>query len=162
MKTVTRRRLTLTGVKPRVTVQWRFKAFYAYGLVDPLTGDVDLQLHDQANTTVFQAYLEGFAARHPEDFHVIQVDNAPFHCSKDLLMPDNVMLLYQPPHSPQVNPAERLWQWAKGQVANRLFEDLAALKATVKDLFASQSNDFFASLTHRDFICHALEKTGQT
>ncbi len=46
----------------------------------------------------------------PSDFHVVQVDNARFHRSKALVMPDNVMLLYQPSYSPQVNSAERFWQ----------------------------------------------------
>ena len=57
-------------------------------------------------------------------------------------MPDNVMLLYQPPHSPQVNSSEQLWQWSKGEIANKIFTNLDHLKTTLNDLlsqFASKN-----------------------
>ena len=34
-----RRRITLTGVKPLGTVQYRFENFYVYGAVEPTTGE---------------------------------------------------------------------------------------------------------------------------
>ncbi|BAP56697.1 hypothetical protein THII_2400 [Thioploca ingrica] len=39
LKTITRRRLTQRGVKPVGQVQWAFKSYYLYGLVEPLTGE---------------------------------------------------------------------------------------------------------------------------
>lgn len=160
LKTIARRRITLKKVKPRVKVQWRFKAFYLYGAVEPLTGELHLQEQDRVNTDNFQRFLDDFSRRHPHDFHVVQTDNARFHRSNDLVMPDNVMLLYQPPYSPQVNPSERLWQWSKGEIANEIFPNLEALKATLNRLFLSKPTAFFASLTHRQFIFDALQKIG--
>lgn len=160
MKTITRRRLTGPSVKPIVKVQWQFKAFYNYGVVEPLTGELKIQLFDRVNTDNFQRFINEFAADHPNDFHVIQVDNASFHCANKLIMPDNAMLLYQPPHSPQVNSAERLWQWSKGELANEIFHDLDELKEVVKNLFASVSRKFIASLTSQTFILNALAKAG--
>jgi len=146
--------------KPRVKVQWQFKAFYLYGAVEPLTGELHLQEYDRVNTDDFQQFLNDFSQRYPHDFHVIHADNARFHRSNDLVMPDNVMLLYQPPYSPQVNSSERLWQWSKGEIANEIFPNLAALKATLNRLFLSKPKAFFASLTHRQFIADALQKIG--
>lgn len=108
LKTITRRRLTLQKVKPIVKVQWPFKAFYLYGLVEPLTGVLIIKDYDQVNTENFQQFLNNVSQKYPKDFHVIQVDNASFHRAKSLITPDNVMLLYQPPYSPQVNSSERL------------------------------------------------------
>src|SRR5512135_1319713 len=96
VKTIRRRRLTLKKVKPLVKVQWRFKAFYLYGAVEPLTGDCMIQPYDRVNTENFQQFLNDFSQRYPADFHVIQTDNARFHRSNYLVMPDNVMRLYQP------------------------------------------------------------------
>jgi transposase len=160
LKTITRRRITLKKVKPLVNTQWQFKAFYLYGVVEPLTGELVIRDYDRVNSENFQQFLNDFSLLYPTDFHVIQVDNARFHRAQDLGMPDNVMLLYQPPYSPQVNPTERLWQWSKGEVANQMFPNLEALKATLKDLFISKPKAFFASLTHRDFITNALQKIG--
>lgn len=39
LKTITRRLLTLPGVKPVRSIQWQFEAFYLYGAVAPLTGE---------------------------------------------------------------------------------------------------------------------------
>jgi transposase len=128
--------------------------------VEPLTGERVVRDYDRVNSENFQQFLNDFSQMYPTDFHVIQVDNARFHRAQDWVMPDNVMLLYQPPYSPQVNPTERLWQWSKGEVANQIFPNLEALKATLKDLFISKPKAFFASLTHRDFITNALQKIG--
>lgn len=160
LKTITRRRLTLKKVKPLVKVQWLFKAFYLYGVVEPLTGESIIQTYDRVNTENFQQFLNDFSQQYPTDFHVIQTDNARFHCGNDLIMPDNVMLLYQPPHSPQVNPAEQLWDWAKGEIANQIFPNLEVLKKTLNQLFLSKPKTFFASLTRRSFIFDALQKIG--
>lgn len=160
LKTVTRRRITLKTVKPAVKVQWQFKAFYLYGIVEPLTGELVIQEYDRVNTENFQQFLDDFSERYPHDFHVIQADNASFHRANDLVMPDNVMLLYQPPHSPQVNSTERLWQWSKGEIANQIFPNLDALKVMLRNLFLSKPKAFFSSLTHREFIFKALQKIG--
>ncbi|HJW29215.1 MAG TPA: transposase [Saprospiraceae bacterium] len=97
LKTITRRRLTLKKVKPIVKVQGQLKAFYLYGAVEPSSGECMIQAYDRVNTEHFQQFLNDFSVQYPHDFHVLQTDNARFHCSNDLVMPDNVMLLYQPP-----------------------------------------------------------------
>ena len=158
LKTITRRRLTLQKVKPIVKVQWPFKAFYLYGLVEPLTGVLIIKDYDQVNTENFQQFLNNISQKYPKDFHVIQLDNASFHRAKSLITPDNVMLLYQPPYSPQVNSSERLWQWSKGEIANTLFANIDHLKASLNRLFQAKPKEFFASLTSMEFVSDALQK----
>jgi transposase len=119
-----------------------------------------IQMYDRVNTENFQQFLNDFSHRYPADFHVIQTDNARFHCGNELRMPDNVMLLYQPPNSPQVNSSEQWWKWAKGEIANQLFPNLDVLKETLNQLFLSKPKAFFASLTRRKFIFDALQKIG--
>ena len=109
LKTITRRRITLKKVKPITKVQWQFKAFYLYGIVELLIDELMIKNDDQVNTENFQKFLNDFSQTYPNDFHVIQTDHANFHRADDLVIPDHVMLLYQPPHSPQMNSSERLW-----------------------------------------------------
>ena len=80
------------------------KGYSLYGAVEVLTGDRFFLDGERMNTDGFQAFLDGFAASHPADCHVLPVDNARL-----LEPPDNVMLLYQPPYSPEANPIEQVW-----------------------------------------------------
>ncbi|MBW4679598.1 MAG: transposase [Microcoleus vaginatus WJT46-NPBG5] len=48
-----------------------------------------------------------------DSLNILQLDNGRFHTSKDLVIPDNVILLFQPPYCPELNPIERLWSHLK-------------------------------------------------
>jgi len=43
-------------------------------------------------------------------FIVMQVDQAGWHRSKELHVPENIRLIFQPAYSPEVNPVEHLWE----------------------------------------------------
>ncbi|MYF98779.1 hypothetical protein F4212_06530 [Candidatus Poribacteria bacterium] len=45
-----------------------------------------------------------------ESLNVIVLDSDRFHHAKILEIPDNFILLFLPPYSPELNPIERLWQ----------------------------------------------------
>ncbi len=40
---------------------------------------------------------------------IMQVDQAGCHRAKRLRLPSNIILIFQPAHSPQLNPIERVW-----------------------------------------------------
>ena len=147
LKTITRRRLTQRGVKPIGQVQWTFQAYYLYGLVEPLTGDSFFLECSHLNTDCFQAYLQEFSKTYTHDLHIIQLDNARFHTAKRLEIPNNIILWFQPPHSPDCNPIERFWAWVKTQLAWKLFNNLDELKQAVSNILTPVSTTFLASLT---------------
>ncbi len=107
LQTRTGRVITLKGVKPIGLTQWKRKTFYLYGVVEPLTGESFFLEFTHLDTVCFELYLEKFAAEYPEEIHIIQVDNGAFHLSRNLRVPPNIILLCQPPHTPEVNPIER-------------------------------------------------------
>ena len=37
------------------------------------------------------------------------LDNGAFHKAKKLEIPDNIKLVFLPPYSPEMNPAEKMW-----------------------------------------------------
>ena len=53
--------------------------------------------------------VEGIEMSYSRVHHLIQLDNGRLHTGLTLEIPENVILLFQPPYSPQVNPIERLW-----------------------------------------------------
>lgn len=54
-----------------------------------------------------------------------------FHRAKRLQVPENIILLFQPPHCLELNPIERLWLYLKRDLRWSLFEDLPQLQTKV-------------------------------
>ena len=55
------------------------------------------------------------------------VDGASSHRCKELKIPDNMALLRLPPYSPELNPAEQIWnKLRRDYFANRVFDSLGA------------------------------------
>ncbi|MBK8444894.1 MAG: transposase [Sphingobacteriales bacterium] len=53
-----------------------------------------------------------------EEFKILLLDNGAFHHSRQLVIPKNIHLLFAPPYSPELNPAEMIWRYIKGKTAN--------------------------------------------
>ncbi len=45
-----------------------------------------------------------------------------------LVVPDGIELVYLPPYTPELQPAERIWPLLRESVANRVFKTLDALE----------------------------------
>jgi transposase len=66
--------------------------------------------------------------------HVVLVlDNAGWHGPKGLAVPDGITLVFLPPYSPELQPAERLWPLVDEPVANKHFATLDDLDAVVAE-----------------------------
>ena len=81
-----------------------------------------------------QAVLNNFAqavGAGPDKHVVLVLDNAGWHTSCDLQVPEGITLLFLPPYSPELQPAERLWSGVDTPLCNRTFEDLADLQRVV-------------------------------
>jgi putative transposase len=100
--------------------------------------------------------LELFASKYPADLHIIQVDNGGFHSSLNLSIPENVVLLFQPAYSPEVNPIERLWGYLKEQLKWLRFEQIEELRESVRKELKKLTKEIIASLTGYPFILDAL------
>lgn len=76
----------------------------------------------------FQIFLEQLASEYPDYLNIVQLDNGRFHYSSSLKIPDNILLLFQPPYSPELNPIERVWHYIKQELNWENYENLDALK----------------------------------
>ena len=57
-------------------------------------------------------------------------DQAGFHTSNNVRVPENVSLVHLPPYSPQLNPIEKLWQYLRKHYwSNRVYENYDALRS---------------------------------
>jgi hypothetical protein len=156
LKTIIGRLITGCGVKPIGKWQWLFKAFWLYGAVEPATGESFFLQFSQVDAQCYQRFLDEFSQTYPDSLNILQVDNGRFHTSKDLIIPDNVVLLFQPPYCPELNPIERLWEYLKADLKWSSFKTLAELQIRLDELLAELTPKIIASLTGYSFILDAL------
>ena len=83
----------------------------------------------EANTDAMQQFLDQFSKTLPKDeVAVMYADQAGWHASKALRVPDNVMLLAIPAYTLEVNPVERIWLYLKERYLSlRLHDDYDAI-----------------------------------
>ncbi|WP_138505404.1 IS630 family transposase [Nostoc sp. PA-18-2419] len=156
LKTETGRVITPGGVKPKVSVQWPREAFWLYGVVEPFVGWQFYQEYDHLNSETFQKFLDALSLELGKDMALIQMEQACAHQALALIWPDNLIPIFQPAHSPQLNPIERLWQHIKRQWKGENFSSLQQLRQRVQLELAQMSSQLISSLTSYDFILEAL------
>lgn len=70
---------------------------------------------------MMQMHLEEIAAQLPDKTHAAMlVDGAGWHLSDALNIPHNITLIKIPPRSPELNPAEKPWQYLKDNFLSHL------------------------------------------
>ena len=112
----TRRRITQHGIKPIAKLNPCYESVYLYGAVEPLTGERFFFEFSHLTSECFQCFLEKFSEAFSESLNLLVLDNGRFHQAKSLKIPENVVLLFLPPYSPELNPIERFWQDLKAKL----------------------------------------------
>ncbi len=64
-----------------------------------------------------------------------------------MIVPKNIVLLFQPAHSPELNPAERVWEYIKSRLRWFNAASLDELRKKLDEIYASLTNEVIASLT---------------
>ena len=119
--------LTAKGVKPVCSYQHKFENTYLYGAFSPINGDSFLLELPFCNTECFQLYILKLSKRNPTELKVLVLDNGSFHKSKKLIIPDNIILIFLPAYSPELNPAEKIWWQIKKEFVCKTFENINEL-----------------------------------
>jgi transposase len=116
------------GVRPEVKTQIVREYEYVYGAVSPHDGVLDTLVLPEVNAEAMGVFLTEVAQRHKEEFLILVLDGAGWHRAKRLVVPENMRLLPLPPWSPQLNPAEHIWDELREKwFANRWFETMDQL-----------------------------------
>ncbi|MER3433731.1 MAG: DDE endonuclease [Leptolyngbya sp. ERB_1_1] len=150
------RRISACGVKPIGQWQWLFKAFWLYGAVESTTGEAFFLQFSHGDTVCYQRFLDEFSEAYSDSLNILQVDNGRFHKGRDLIVPENVILLFQPPYCPELNPIERLWEHLKADLKWASFKTLDQLQVKVDQLLAELTPEVIASVTGYSFILDAV------
>ena len=136
LKPVLRRVWAPKGRRPAAAGHPRYEWLYLYGFVRPTSGAVEWFLCSAVNTALFAAVLARFAeavGAGAAKTVILVLDNAGWYGGGRLEPPEGVRLVFQPPYSPELQPAERLWPLAREAVANQHFAGLADLDAALAE-----------------------------
>lgn len=125
-------------MRPTVGARLERKYLYAFGAVSPHDGVIDSLVMPWVNAETMSMFLAEVGARHTEEFVLMVMDQAGWHVAGALQVPQNMKLMFLPPYSPELNPAEHLWKALREDcLANHVFGDLNAVeRALVKGLNA--------------------------
>ena len=139
--------LTARGIKPIVKYQHRFETTYLYGSYSPINGNSFVWEINGVDTKIFESYLKHFAQYKPKEYKIVVIDNAGFHSTKNIKIPDNIFLLRIPPYSPELNPCEQIWQYIKNRYKNQRFETMENLKDWLHKMVCKMDKELIKSIT---------------
>jgi hypothetical protein len=81
------------------------------------------------------------------------IDGASWHSSPKLVVPDNIALLTLPPYAPELNPAENIWAYLRGNaLSHQLWE-------TYDDILDACCNAWNALMQAPDIIRSIATRT---
>ena len=90
--------------------QTKYEWLYVICAVCPQTGGSSGLLSPYINAEVINIYLRQFRSEITEDVHAVLIwDQAGFHKSGLLDVPENITIIHLPAYSPELNPVENLW-----------------------------------------------------
>uniref|UniRef100_UPI00403F0AE0 IS630 family transposase n=1 Tax=Selenomonas sp. TAMA-11512 TaxID=3095337 RepID=UPI00403F0AE0 len=143
------------GIRPQVPCHHIREYRYAYGAVEPLTGEHFFLVMPYCNTECMNVFLKELSEEYKDDLLVLVCDGAAWHKSNALQIPSNVTITYIPPYTPEMNPIEQIWRELRTQgFCNEVFQTLDAvidrLCATIQKL----TRNTVWSITSREWICN--------
>jgi len=118
------RRWARRGTRPRAPKDQRTRSAYIFGAICPQEGKGAGLVLPKCNTQAMQWHLEEIATQVAPTAHaVVLLDQAGWHMTDKLDIPNNITLMPLPPRAPELNPVENIWQFLRENwLSNRIFK----------------------------------------
>ena len=157
------------GTRPRKPADQRYSNAYLFGAICPTLGKGAALVLPRANTEMMQS-LPGRQLRskcregHLEEISlcvtpgaqgVVLMDRAGWHTTGKLDIPKNITIILLPSRSPELNPAENIWQYLRDNwLSNRVFEDYEDILDATTDAWNRliKQPDTIRSIGSREWI----------
>jgi transposase len=146
------------GSRPAAVKQTEYEWCYLWAAVNPVTGASSAMVTPTVNTALMNQHLRFIAREAGPGVHVVLVlDRAGWHVAKALEVPANVTLLHLPPHSPELNPVERVWGYLRSHhLSNRAYRDYDELFDQTSAAWNLLPESRLQSLTATDWVRRAV------
>ncbi len=148
----------LRGSRPRGVKQTEYDWVYLYGAVNPVTGQSVGMLAPTVNVEWMSEHLRLISQDVGPDVHIVLVmDQAGWHTSGKVRVPQNITILFLPPCSPELNPVERLWLWLKSHyLSNRVYEHYEHLLDVGCDAWNALDAQRIMSVCRTNWLTHLI------
>jgi hypothetical protein len=120
------------GTRPRVPKQMVREYTYVFSAVSPHDGVMDSLILPSVSANMMSLFLKEVSQRHANEFIVMVADQAGWHRANDLKVPENMLMVWLPPYSPECNPAEHLWEEIREKwFGNDIFNSMTDVERTL-------------------------------
>jgi len=141
------------GIRPSVPCHHIREYRYAYGAVEPLSGESFFLVMPQCNTICMNIFLKELSLKYNDDIILLCCDGAAWHKTISLDIPQNVILLFIPPYTPEMNPIEQIWkEIRKIGFKNEVFATLEHVVNRLCETICALTLDSIKSITGRSWI----------
>ena len=145
------------GMRPDVPCHPIREYRYAFGAVEPLTGESFFLVMPYCNTVCMNVFLRKLSQEYPDDPIILVCDGASWHRSNALEVPCNIQLFFLPPATPEMNPIEQIWkEIRKRGFRNETFQSLDKVVSRLSDTICSLSHQVIRSITARQWIINCF------
>jgi putative transposase len=143
------------GKRPCVPCHHIREYRYAYGAVSA-EGESYFLVMPRSDTLCMNYFLKALSQAYSEDYLLVVCDNAIWHKSKSLEVPENIQILHIPPYTPEMNPIEQIWkELRKMGFSNRLFQSLNDVIDQLCESIRELTREQISSIVNRDWVFKA-------
>lgn len=142
-------------MRPLISSEIKREYYYLFGMIEPVTGkDFMLEL-PSLDTEMMQIFMDEFRKEDEKSLHLILVDNASSHTTEKLKVGENIVFIFLPACSPELNPIERFWKELKDWLADYEPQTLAEVSKLVSQGLKSFTQKAMSSITSFEYLMTA-------
>jgi transposase len=128
-----RRSWSKVGERTIIDSQQSYDNRYLFSAVSPLSGNsFHISGIDGFDSQVAHTFLLELKKKHQDKTVIIVWDNAPCHKPKIHREIPGLIVLFLPPYSPELNPAERFFEELRKSTANRIFKTIEEQETAIE------------------------------
>ena len=137
-----RRSWSKVGERTVIDSQQSFDNRYLFSAVSPLSGEsFHLSGIDGFDTDAAHTFLLELKKQHRDKMVVVVWDNAPCHRPLIHRQIPGLIVLFLPPYSPELNPAERFFEELRKVTANRIFKCIEDQEQAIEEKLNALADD---------------------
>ena len=141
------------GKRPTVPCHHIREYRYAFGAVDPCSGDGFFYVMPRCDTICMNYFLKELSEKYLDEEILLICDGAAWHKSSTLVVPDNIHLFHIPPYTPEMNPIEQIWRELRTRgFKNEVFHTLENVIDRLCEVINSLSRETIKRITGRKWI----------
>jgi len=137
-----RRSWSKVGERTIIDSQHSFENRYLFSAVSPLSGEsFHLSGIEGFDTEAAHTFLLELKKQHQDKIVIIVWDNAPCHRPMIHREIPGLIVLFLPPYSPELNPAERFFEELRKASANQIFKNIDEQEKAIEEKLNELADD---------------------